>query len=43
MMTVSAGNGTQDIYAQTPEAIFVRVGNSWVPQTEGVKDPAFPG
>lgn len=43
MLNISAGNGPQDIYAQTGHGIFVRVGNSWIEQTQAVKDPAFPG
>ena len=40
---ISAGNGVEDIFIQTEEGIFNKVGNSWPLRTEGVRDPAFPG
>lgn len=41
---LSAGNGAGEIFVQTQEAIFGRVGNSsWLRLTEGIRDPAFPG
>ncbi|MFD1213584.1 LpqB family beta-propeller domain-containing protein [Arthrobacter sp. GCM10027362] len=44
MVGISAGNGPQDVYAQTPDMLYVRVGNSWAPQAPPVvQDRAFPG
>jgi hypothetical protein len=45
MVEISAGNGDQDVYAQTNEMIYIRVGNSWAPQRNSplVIDPSFPG
>jgi hypothetical protein len=44
MLEVSAGNGDQDVYAQTPRTLYIRVGNSWAPQSQPVvEDPTFPG
>lgn len=44
MLDISAGNGDQDVYAQTGEALYIRVGNSWAPQPPPlVIDPSFPG
>ncbi|MDK1359545.1 LpqB family beta-propeller domain-containing protein [Arthrobacter sp. zg-Y1219] len=40
---LSAGKGGQDIYVQTPSAMFKRMGNSWYQVSEGLTDPAFPG
>ncbi|MDM7989829.1 LpqB family beta-propeller domain-containing protein [Arthrobacter sp. zg-Y877] len=40
---LSAGNGVEDIFIQTGEGIFSKVGNSWTLRTEGVRDPGFPG
>jgi hypothetical protein len=43
VLNVSAGTGTEDIFVQTADAIYSRVGNSWLRQKDGVHDPAFPG
>ncbi|EMY33043.1 lipoprotein LpqB [Arthrobacter crystallopoietes BAB-32] len=44
MLEISAGNGSQDVYAQTPRTLYIRVGNSWAPQSRPlVLDPSFPG
>jgi len=40
---ISVGNGVQDIYVQTASGIAQRVGNTWVQQGAGVKDPKFAG
>ncbi|KAD4060508.1 hypothetical protein GD627_05600 [Arthrobacter yangruifuii] len=40
---LSAGNGVEDIFIQTEEGIFNKVGSSWSLRTEGTQDPAFPG
>jgi hypothetical protein len=44
MEGISVGNGPQDVFAQTREKLYVRVGNSWAPQAPPVVlDRAFPG
>lgn len=43
MLNISAGTGEQDIFAQTSKNIYSRIGNSWIQETAGIKDPAFPG
>ncbi|NKX53824.1 LpqB family beta-propeller domain-containing protein [Arthrobacter mobilis] len=44
MIGISAGNGPEDVYAETPDTLYVRVGNSWAPQSPPVvRDRAFPG
>jgi hypothetical protein len=43
LTALSAGNGPQEIYAQSAEGIFQRLGNGWSPQLKGPVDPAFPG
>lgn len=41
--SLSAGKGEQDIYVQTDEAMFKRMGNSWYEVGKELLDPAFPG
>ncbi|MGN7147974.1 LpqB family beta-propeller domain-containing protein [Arthrobacter sp. SAFR-179] len=43
LVAISAGNGVDDIYVQSGEGIFQRLGNGWSPQIKGPTDPAFPG
>lgn len=43
LVAISAGNGADDIYVQSGEGIFQRLGNGWSPQIKGPIDPAFPG
>ena len=43
LTALSAGNGAEEIYAQSAEGIFQRLGNGWSPQLKGPIDPAFPG
>ncbi|MHA7262538.1 LpqB family beta-propeller domain-containing protein [Arthrobacter sp. TMN-37] len=44
VLNISAGSDPQeDFYIQTAEALFARVGSSWIRSIEGVRDPAFPG
>lgn len=43
LVALSAGNGAEDIYAQSGEGIFQRLGNGWSPQIKGPTDPSFPG
>jgi len=40
---LSAGNGTAEIYGQSADGIFQRLGNGWSLQLKGAIDPAFPG
>ncbi|TLM75937.1 LpqB family beta-propeller domain-containing protein [Pseudarthrobacter sp. NamB4] len=43
LVALSAGNGAEEIYAQSAEGIFQRLGNGWSPQIKGPVDPSFPG
>jgi Lipoprotein LpqB beta-propeller domain/Sporulation and spore germination len=43
LTSLSAGNGVEEIFAQSAEGIFQRLGNGWSPQLKGPVDPAFPG
>lgn len=43
LMWLSAGNGPEEIYGQSAEGIFQRLGNGWSPQLKGPIDPSFPG
>jgi hypothetical protein len=43
LTALSAGNGPEEIYGQSAEGIFQRLGNGWSPQLKGPVDPAFPG
>ncbi|KRE79880.1 LpqB family beta-propeller domain-containing protein [Arthrobacter sp. Soil763] len=43
LTALSAGNGPLEIYGQSAEGIFQRVGNGWSQQLKGAVDPAFPG
>ncbi|ADX73704.1 hypothetical protein Asphe3_25790 [Pseudarthrobacter phenanthrenivorans Sphe3] len=43
LVALSAGNGAEEIYAQSAEGIFQRLGNGWSPQIKGPIDPSFPG
>lgn len=40
---LSAGNGQDEIFGQSAEGVFQRLGNGWSPQLKGPIDPAFPG
>jgi hypothetical protein len=40
---LSAGNGPEEVYGQSAEGIFQRLGNGWSPQLKGPIDPSFPG
>ncbi|HET8880105.1 MAG TPA: LpqB family beta-propeller domain-containing protein, partial [Arthrobacter sp.] len=40
---LSAGNGPAEIYGQSADGIFQRLGNGWSLQLKGAIDPAFPG
>ncbi|MGX1160358.1 sporulation and spore germination protein [Arthrobacter sp. SLBN-100] len=43
LVALSAGNGPEEIYAQSAEGVFQRLGNGWSPQIKGPLDPSFPG
>jgi len=43
LVALSAGNGAEEIYGQSAEGVFQRLGNGWSPQIKGPIDPAFPG
>jgi hypothetical protein len=43
LVALSAGNGQEEIYGQSAEGIFQRLGNGWSPQLKGPMDPSFPG
>ena len=36
-------DGADEIYAQSTEGIFQRIGNGWSPQLKGPIDPSYPG
>lgn len=43
LVALSAGNGAEEVYGQSAEGIFQRLGNGWSPQIKGPIEPAFPG
>jgi hypothetical protein len=43
LVALSAGNGAEEIYGQSAEGIFQRLGNGWSTQIKGPIDPSFPG
>lgn len=43
LVALSAGNGPEEIYGQSSEGIFQRLGNGWSPQIKGPIDPSYPG
>lgn len=43
LTTISAGNGVDEIYGQSDAGVFLRVGNGWELQLQGLLDPSFPG
>lgn len=43
LVALSAGNGAEEIYGQSADGIFQRLGNGWSPQIKGPIDPSFPG
>ncbi len=43
LVALSAGNGQEEIYGQSSEGIFQRLGNGWSPQIKGPIDPSYPG
>jgi hypothetical protein len=43
LTAISAGNGPEEIFGQSAQGIFQRLGNGWSPQLKGPLDPSFPG
>lgn len=43
LVAISAGNGPDQIYGQSGDGIFQRLGNGWSPQLKGPIDPSFAG
>jgi hypothetical protein len=43
LTAISAGNGPEEIFGQSADGIFQRLGNGWSPQLKGPVDPSFPG
>ncbi|MFJ4168438.1 LpqB family beta-propeller domain-containing protein [Paenarthrobacter sp. NPDC089714] len=43
LTSLSAGNGSEQIYGQSAAGVFQRVGNGWELQLKGPTEPAFPG
>ncbi|MGO4493715.1 LpqB family beta-propeller domain-containing protein, partial [Arthrobacter sp. 2YAF22_2] len=43
LTALSAGNGPAEIFGQSADGIFQRLGNGWSQQLKGAIDPAFPG
>lgn len=43
LVALSAGNGAEEIYGQSADGIFQRLGNGWSPQLKGPIDPSYAG
>ncbi|WP_432244825.1 LpqB family beta-propeller domain-containing protein [Arthrobacter sp. G.S.26] len=43
LLSLSGGNGPDEIFAQSAEGIFQRLGNGWSPQIKGPTEMSFPG
>lgn len=43
LVNISGGNGPDEIFGQSAEGIFQRIGNGWSPQITGPIDMSFPG
>ncbi len=43
LTALSAGNGAEEIFGQSAEGIFQRLGTGWSAQLKGPIDPSFPG
>jgi hypothetical protein len=43
IQAISAGNGEQEIYAQTPAGVFLLARTTWTELGKGVEGPSFPG
>ncbi|MBD7995371.1 GerMN domain-containing protein [Arthrobacter sp. Sa2CUA1] len=40
---LSGGDGAEDLFVQTPDAVYKKLGNGWIKEIDGLRDPAFPG
>lgn len=40
---LSGGSGEEDLFVQTPDAVYKKLGNGWIKEIDGLRDPAFPG
>lgn len=40
---ISGGDGPEDIFLQTREAVYKKLGNGWIREIDGIRDPSFPG
>lgn len=43
LVSLSAGNGAEELFAQSAEGVFQRLGNGWSLQLSGPIHPSFPG
>ncbi|MCC3280988.1 LpqB family beta-propeller domain-containing protein [Arthrobacter caoxuetaonis] len=41
--SLSGGDGPEDLFLQTADAIYKKLGNGWIKEIDGLRDPAFPG
>ena len=41
--SLSGGDGADDLFLQTSDAVYKKLGNGWIREIDGVRDPAFPG
>lgn len=41
--SLSGGDGPEDLFLQTSEAVYKKLGNGWIREIDGIRDPAFPG
>lgn len=41
--SISGGDGPDDLFLQTAEAVYKKLGNGWIREIDGIRDPAFPG
>ncbi|WP_066295630.1 LpqB family beta-propeller domain-containing protein [Arthrobacter luteolus] len=40
---LSGGDGPEDLFVQTADAVYKKLGNGWIKEIDGLRDPAFPG
>ncbi|WP_312179496.1 LpqB family beta-propeller domain-containing protein [Arthrobacter sp.] len=40
---LSGGDGEDDLFVQTADAVYKKLGNGWIKEIDGLRDPAFPG
>ncbi|MBF4993682.1 GerMN domain-containing protein [Arthrobacter gandavensis] len=41
--SISGGDGPDDLFLQTAGAVYKKLGNGWIREIDGIRDPAFPG